>query len=189
MLTVLFLVALLVVAYLTRDRWSWSWLPLVLFALVVLLWPVAAIAAGTGASSGVGDQLGDALNKLLVTTVITVITAVGHQLWGWLRTKRATARIVKVLDEHAVTQQIAEVAIDYAEELAHQAVKAGRAYSSELKENAAVKRGLELLEKSGLAEAARVAAAEELRKVILARLGATRGPTGGARLLSVASSR
>lgn len=173
LLTVLLIVAPLALAVLTmrhpaRDRWTM--LPL---ALVVLAWPGVALA-GTGASSGLGDGLGDALNKLLVGTVITVITAVGHQFWGWLRTKRATARIVKVLDEHAVTQQIAAIAIDYAEELSHQAVKAGRTYGSVLKERAAVERGLELLEQSGLADVARVAATEELRKVILARLGATR---------------
>lgn len=147
----------------------------VLLALVIM--PALAFASGDPAATRGGDSIGDALSKLLVGTVVVAIGAIGKRLWSWLGQKTATAKLVRQFDQHAIVQQIASEAIDYAEELAHQALKAGRKLEGRLKESAAVERALDLLERAGI-DPGKVhkAAEEELRKVVLARLGANRAP-------------
>lgn len=157
---------------------------LITFALVMLL-PFVAFAGGAAASPS--DDVGNALNKLLVGTLIGGLTMLGKRLWSWLGHKTATAKLIRYAESHGLIQDFAQQALDYANELAHQSIKAGRTLAGDLKESAAVERGLELLDDVGFTAADRKKAADDLRKIILARLGATRspGPVGGATLRTV----
>lgn len=113
------------------------------------------------------------LKRALFTGVIATL---GYA-WTWIRGKKAAQKVVQHIDEHKLVQMIAGQAIDYAEELAHRATKAKNALVSEVKESEAVQRGLELLAKYGFdTKKARKDAEDEMRKIIRARLGATRTP-------------
>lgn len=98
--------------------------------------------------------------------------------WTWLKGKKAVQKVQQHIDVHRLIQMVAGEAIGYAEEVAHRAIKAGKKLESEVKEHEAVQRGLELLKKYGFdTKKAREAAEDEMRKIIRARLGATRTKT------------
>jgi len=144
---------------------------LLTFFAVLLLSPVVAFAAPSDYAPRPDEPLDVWLKRIAITTVIAGIA----YAWSWLRGKKAAQKVVKYVDEHRLVQMIADQAIGYVEELDHKARKLKERLTESVKESEAVKRGLELLEKYGFdTKKAKADAEAEMRKIILARLGATR---------------
>lgn len=149
------------------------------FASIVLFLIVAAPALVVAAPSDYAPRPDEPLDQWLKRVVYTGIVAGLLYGWTWLKGKKAADKVTKLIDEHKLIQMIADDAMGYAEELGHRAVKAGKKLESEVKESEAVQWGLERLRAAGWnSKKAREDAENEFRKIMRARLGATRKKAG-----------
>lgn len=164
------------------NRWT-SWLVILALPLIVLVMPRVALADTGAGASVVGT---DVRGGLVDAIVAQVAAAMGLGLkWLWNKVKSSgTAR--KVLDftaQHKLAQQIAQDAVNYSNELKHQAIDEGKKLAGKVLQSEAYDYASDLLRKVGLPPKIEKAIKDEMIKIILARLGATRAPATKPRVM------
>lgn len=140
---------------------------------LILLVPTLA-HAGSPNTVVTGGDPGDWKNWLFTTVIAPVLV----QGWRWLSAHVGVKKAAEKLGVDELWDKIGDDAIDFAEELAHRAIKRGSdRLTGEAKENKAVAAVLELAKKHGLKipPAWKSKAEQWARDLIARRLGARRG--------------
>ncbi len=98
------------------------------FAVLVGLWHLGVANAGTGpgVTGGGGTSPKDVLDTIIAATVTAGLAWVSHHVVGWLKHSAKGKKAAQAIDTFHLEQMVAERAIDYVEEQAHKAVKAGK---------------------------------------------------------------
>lgn len=134
--------------------------------------------ADTGAGSSVvgGDVRGGFVDVIMAQLVAGLGLGL-KWLWNKVSHSRTAQKVISFTQQHQLAQQLGQAGVDYATEIKHQAISEGRKIVSSVLESSAVDHALDLLRKAKLPPAVEKMIREEMTKIVLSRLGASRPRT------------
>jgi hypothetical protein len=174
--------------YATRRRDGHGML---MFGVGLVAFAVLAVPRIASADTGQGTSVigGDARGGIVDLIMAQVVAGVGlglTWLWGKVRHSSTARKVLTFTQQHQFAQQLAQAGVDLATELKHQAISEGTKIAGKALQSEAVSHAIDLLKKAKLPAGVEQAIREEMTKIVLARLGASRRVSPTPRPLVVA---